>query len=131
MNWVKARAECSLEHVFQILAEVLDSDVKEANKLGRRGVEFKINAAAERKIVVSRTRDADGVDEIVSVVVELLPGKITATRKENVKDLVKPPFLTAIPGLNRDGECLLEIGGESLRLWQASRMALEDLFFGF
>ena len=42
-------------------------------------------------------------------------------------------LFSARPVLNADGECMMEIVGESEQrpMWQISRKALDDLFFGF
>ena len=128
-NWVQARSECSVERVFQILAEVVDSDVKAANALNRRGVTFHVNRDARGKLIVARNRDLGGFSDVTIVVFELEPGRIVVTRKTaNIDDKT---LFSAAPSLNEQGQCLLEVAGDQLQLWQVSRRALEDLFFEF
>ena len=125
-NWVAARAECSPDRAFHALAEVVDSDVKAANGLRRSGVSFHFHGEATGKIVVIRELDRGGVKELRSVVFELISGEIVT--KKGPENSV---LFSAVPSLNRNGECLLEIEGDSYELWQVSRRALESLFFGF
>jgi hypothetical protein len=129
-NWVHARSECGLPRVFQILSEVIGSDVKAANALNRRGVKFQFTTEAAGKILAVRDRDFGGFNEIMVIVIELASGKITVSRRVPNKASDEPLFY-AVPGLNEEGECLLEVDGKSLKLWQVSRKALDDLFFGF
>ena len=126
-NWVKARSECSLERVFLLFSEVLESDVKTMQGLARSGVLYE-QTRGERKVVVCRTRDCGGgIKEAEGVVFELVDGAITATAKDargNGTQLFK-----AKPSLEPNGACKLEVDGEGLELWQVSRKALEPLFF--
>jgi hypothetical protein len=127
-DWVKARSKCSLESVFQTLREVLDSDVKSVNGLNRVGVTFALNNSATNKLIISRERDYGGLSGGETVVFELLPNEIRVRDGRTEKH-----FFSAKPVLNQEGECLLEVTGElePQRLWQVSRKALDDLFFGF
>ena len=129
MDWVKARAACSLKGVFQLLSEVVDSDVKAANALDRKDIKFTLNRGITGKLIVVRERDLGGFGESAGIVFELLPSKITIAGA----GLGDKPLHTMTPYLNEEGECLLEVEGrpQPLRLWQVSRIALDDLFFGF
>jgi len=127
-NWVQAQADCSLAHVFGVLAEIVDSDVKAANALRRPRVTFKCNPEATNKIMVSRARDMGGITEATGVVFELLADRINIIRKRGtVKD--EEPWFFAVACLDEQGECSLEIDGKRLKLWQVSRRALANLFF--
>ena len=108
----------------------MDSDVKTANALNRRGVKFKLNTEATGKIIVLRERDLGGFNESMAIVFELLPDKIAVTERRG-PGFTEGALFCAAPGLNQEGECLLEIDGQPLKLWQVSRKALENLFFGF
>jgi hypothetical protein len=103
--------------------------VKAVNGLGRKGVLFHISSEASGKVIVTRDRDLGGVNDIKSVVLELAGHTITATAKTGTGD--GKQLFQADPNLNDEGECLLLVNGLSLRLWQVSRHALEDLFFKF
>lgn len=128
-NWVHARSECSLSVVFIVLAEVIDSDVKAATALNRPGATFKLRRDASDKLVVTRERILQGATLNSTVIFELLADRIRVSRMKE-RNSEPAPFFTAAPNLNRDGECLLDVDGEPNQLWQVSRKALEDLFFG-
>lgn len=129
-QWVKARSECSLKSFFQMFSEVIDYDVKPANDLKRTGVAFRLNRDIPGKLIVTRDRDLMGFEQSRSVVIELLRGLIRATEAQAADPVGKPMF-SAIPILNDDGECLVEVDKKQLKMWQLSRLALEDLFFRF
>ncbi|MGH9344855.1 MAG: hypothetical protein ACRD3Y_02300 [Bryobacteraceae bacterium] len=129
LDWVTARSKCSLAAVFETLMEVLDSDVKSRNALGAQGVRFLLTRPVGQKLIVVRERDFGGIPETDTVVFELTKAHVAATAR-NARGDGKPLF-QAKPALNREGDCLLEVNGEELRLWQVSRLALEGLFFGF
>lgn len=127
-DWVSALAKCSLDTMFVCLAEVIDSDVASRNKLQHPLATFHFQRSTG-KVVVARHRDFGGIQEVDTVVFELRKHEITAVSKDAAGKAT--PILTAKPNLNRDGECFLAVGAQDLRLWQVSRMALEDLFFEF
>jgi len=119
-DWVSARAACSLLSVFQILGERVRTDVDIANRAPGSKRRFRV-AIDPLKIVVARTHPAE---EAANIVFELCATDV-AVRKGASAQLFR-----ARPALNEDGECLLEVDGQTLRLWQVSRKALEDLMFG-
>lgn len=124
-DWVKARSSCSLRAVFEVLSQVIASDVESANGLDRPGVSFALTNPAEDKVMVARTRVSGGVAE--SVLFELRANEIVATLPHRGKTL-----FYAKPVLDVTGECLLQIEGdhELKHPWQVSRRALDELFFG-
>jgi len=122
-NWVAARSQCSLKRVFETLAEIVDSDVKAANELPGRKAQFHVNGG-DKKLVVSRDKSVETATPVSTVVFELFPAEISVRHGRDTK------LFSARPRLNDDGECMLEVDGQALRLWQVSRKALEDLFFG-
>ena len=122
-NWVKARAECSVEHLFHLLTEIIDADVKAIE--GRHtNVRFTFTKPAEGKIAVAAVRDTDGVITHEIVIFERWAGRITAKAGHTNKYL-----FSATPAFLPNGECKLEIADEALELWQVSRRGLEGLFF--
>lgn len=129
-DWVTARSKCSLQHLFLMLGEVVDGNVTAMNKLKRPDLEFDLKRD-ETKLIVGRKRDFGGYSETFIVVLELAAevGKITATLRGPKTDKL---LFAVTPELNPDGECFLRVVGlgDSLSLWQVSRKALEDLFFG-
>ena len=127
-DWVSARGKCSLSLVFLRLREVVESDTNKANELKRQGISFQFRADSEEKFLVGRTVTLSGIPEGEAVVFRLMPNEIQVrhAKSENVT-------MSAKVHLDGDGNCLLvpNGGSEPLRLWQFSRKALEDLFFGF
>jgi hypothetical protein len=125
-DWVKARAECSLPHLFGVLGEVVDSDVKAIQKI-KPDMKFTFSKPTATKVIVGKTWDAGGFSSAESIVFELVDAGIAVKQGPTEKRL-----LIARPTLDLDGECRLAIDGErdGLELWQVSRRALEALFFG-
>jgi hypothetical protein len=96
------------------------SDAKIAGELRKDGVSFRVQPYHD-KFVVTRVVDDD--DEGKNVVFELSSGVIAVREGPN------RALFAARPRLSDEGECLLEVDGHLLRLWQISQKALEDLFF--
>lgn len=128
LDWVAERAKCSLAALFLALAELIDSDVKSVNSLGRADARFSFEQPARGKLVVLRERNLGGLHDVDSVVLELTRSAITVTAKDSRGG--GNALFSAVPSFNQQGECLLRVGHDDLRLWQVSRRALEDLFFG-
>lgn len=131
-DWVKARSECSLRHVFLQLAEVVDSDVKSivrqsSREQGISRAKFTLDRVSEDKFIVVKTWNDFGAEQGESVVFELIKQGIAAKLGRAGKQL-----FVARPALTKTGDCKLRIEGEPepLELWQVSQKALEDLFFG-
>jgi hypothetical protein len=129
LDWVTKRSECSLQLIFDNLREVVKGDVEKANALNR--AQFQIHPLTGQKFSISRTRKVLGFLARVVVFFELTETEIVVTRVAGEDD--QQQMFSAIPEINQQGLCLLRINGEAglLRLWQVSKKALEDLFFGF
>jgi hypothetical protein len=115
------RFSCSLQAIFEALAEVIKTDAEAASKLLGPDRRFKVTRQTRKIIVVRAEHDDEGAD---SIVLELSSTGITA-KKGRSGDVL----FDAKPVLNEEGECVLEVNDRSLRLWQVSRKALENLFF--
>lgn len=117
-SWVRRRHQCSIEHIFQVIVEQVDTDVKTANEL--RGEEvFRVNRLERKLMVANVKRPGD------AVVLERFSYGIDVRRGQH------KPLFRARPHLDEKGECLVEVEGglHPLTPWQVSRRALEDLFF--
>src|SRR5262245_26445116 len=123
LNWVKARAECSMAHLFMLLCETVDSDVKVAQSYDSLGQLF-TNRPNESKLIVGK-KSRDGMP-LGGVVFEMTRTTITAWKSTNQGP---QELFTAAPSFDAAGACRLRIGNETLELWQVSRRALEELFF--
>ena len=61
LDWVTARAECSIERLFMLLTEVMDSDVKTMQARAPVGTQFSLNQLTAAKIVIAKvTTDRQG-----------------------------------------------------------------------
>ena len=105
--------------------------MKVANGLNKRGIEFEINLEVKDKIIVLRKRDIVGHVETSAIVFELEGDRITVKDRTDRSNLAGQLLFHAKPDLNQEGECLLEVDGVPLKLWQVSRKALDGLFFRF
>jgi hypothetical protein len=126
LDWVTARAECSVERLFRLLTETLDTDVKTMQARAPSGTRFTLNALGGNKVVVAKVRGfGGGFMDGDNVVFETTPlGIVARTGRADTQ------LFLAKPSLGLDGECHLEIDGQPHELWQVSRKALEALFFG-
>jgi hypothetical protein len=126
LDWVTIRGTCSVEHLFRLLAETVDSDVKVMQeRLNGSGLLLDCQTVSRSKVVVSKMNIASGITSGPNVVFEFTRAGITAQTNPEGKRLflAKPSFSATT------GKCKLEIDGHLLELWQVSRRALEDLFF--
>jgi hypothetical protein len=131
-DWVAARAECSLSRAFQILREMVDSNVKTANRVRSPDATFELKAIQgdSPKFMVIRKRDLSGAAEFSNVTFELSDHAIQAKKSAGPHQADQKPILSATPSFTLDGECIFDVAGRSLKLWQISQIALEGLFFG-
>ena len=131
LDWVKARSSCSLDAVFGVLREGIDSDIESINGLNRRSLKFYRNTEApEKKLIVIGERDVGGLSIQMSVVFELKEDRIVVSKRKGNTFAPESSF-EGIPSLNEKGECLLRVDDEYFRQWQFRQKGLEELFFGF
>ena len=126
-NWVRARAECTRESVFDALYKQAQEDVDEANAIclagdGRRFV-VKEDAVPNTAAAFSVKR-CFGNDCDASVLFQRFDLEIRITRSNNGLFNVRPQWNS------RDLSCDLYIGERPHKVWQVSQAALEPLFFG-
>jgi hypothetical protein len=128
-DWVKARADCSLEEAFRFLVERLQFDVNSMNSRPNATTKFKCAKKEEDRWFVSKAWDLDGrTDFADGVAFKLLGDGIRASR---VVPPTEEPLFLATPALTTAGECKLHIDGQPLELWEVSRKALDSLLFPF
>lgn len=117
LDWVRARAECSIDMVFARLQLGLTSDIATINELNKgRDCLFSLYKEKNGFLVTKA-----GNFPVRKVLFSLEAGAIKVETERG-------SFL-ALPGLNMPGRCLLVIDGKELELWQFRRKALEELFF--
>jgi len=122
-DWVKARANCSILHVFNELRLGAEEDVKKMNSqpplAEYPAPRFAVRAnTAGDYFVVFR---ADNANARVEFNCETNRMMVSRDQRQFAVTLT----------LNNEGHCKLRVdGGEELEQWQLRRMMLEDLFFG-
>jgi hypothetical protein len=122
-DWVKARAACSLETLFQQLRVAAKRDVDSMNAVlakDGRPVQCQFGDYSDRFLV---TISGNGFP--------MRRAEFTLKPSEIVIETDKPKEqkLSAVASLDQDGVCQLVVEGQRLELWQVCRIALEDLFF--
>jgi hypothetical protein len=123
LNWVKARAACSLRKVFAELYRDVEEDVKLAN------AELH-TSNTKRPFEITKTGAGDAFlvhrEEAIRPTVrfELSEDAITV-----ISDLTNETAVYDV-GLNDEGRCMLRSKQfEEFERWQVRRRALEALFF--
>ena len=129
LNWVKARAECSLLNAFEELAEGAKEDAEEMTRLlGEQSrLVFSTYRPSKRRFSVARVDDP--ITNISSSVdFELEANEIVVYHMSNSGNEV---VFRVGATFNNEGQCRLKITGldEELEPWQIRRKALEKFFF--
>jgi hypothetical protein len=119
LDWVNARANCSITDVFLHLRKDIARDIETRNGLTPVGIApcmFRIlEPDSDRDNEFTVIRDAAGGPRTVRVhytATTIVLGEIQAT-------------LT----LNAAGRCVMVVDGQELESWQVRRLAFEGLFF--
>lgn len=129
-DWVTARAECTIAGLFALLVSAIQRDVKRMEAIDKtQGVSrrFVVNAT-ETDCRVMRTPGGHQPMEAGVVASLASDGRVRV-------DAIQPnherrSMFTAAVHLQEDGQCRLAIDDAPLPVWQVSKRALEDLFFG-
>ena len=131
-NWVRARANCTLEWIFLEITTEMGTDIKGFNDLppqNRRDRLFDSTLIRDSGLKVSRVSQNPVGDMVVVnaddfVLVEKTSTHITAKRTGH-------DSLTITPRWNEETLlCDLLVGGRPLSVWQISQRILGDFFFG-
>ena len=123
-DWVKARAKCNPERVFDDLIGVIKSDIESAKKSG-------LDCSVKCRQVCSRCFAFEWPAALRGLVrgaaiVELDQGVIVAYLGRRSPE---HKVLEAKPQISASGDCMLEVADRPYRLWQVSKMIFEDVFF--
>jgi archaellum component FlaG (FlaF/FlaG flagellin family) len=122
-DWVKARAECSRQVVFEQLRLGAKHDAATRTEmLLKKNASFGFCVVSHNSSF-SVLMQGD-ISELRSIVFTLTADGIS------VQDGSGKPIATATLTLNDDGDCRLEVEGKELDFWQFRKMALHDLLFG-
>lgn len=126
-DWIAARATCSIGHLWAVLLEAVDSDVKSADSRADEQTRFRKNSPNVDKLIVIRERDMGGIIEDDGIVFERLPDGIAVKESHSQKRR-----FTATPTVDViSGDCLFLVENQPMYAWQVSQRALESLFFKY
>ena len=131
-EWVPARAKCSAEQMFTLLGARIESDavaMKEQLKNTNYQVGFK-KVAADSFVVSKQYLESGFSFKGRNVLVKRTATGIAVDALDIQKESSPRPLFEASVSLGLDGICRYEFDGQPLELWQVSKKALEDLFFG-
>jgi hypothetical protein len=119
-DWVTERAACSLPKIFIVLRKEVEEDVKTRNAMRPKNspYEFAIEEKGGDFLVVLA---ADGVERHVQFILTAQAILARNNEGETIFEL-RTTF-------NDAGQCKLHVKDQELELWQARRMALEELMF--
>jgi hypothetical protein len=124
LNWVEARAECSLRNIFTALEHGVREDVDTRISLLGEGAKMKLSVvSSNRRFTVLREDDVLPLSISDEATFVLNPDEILV---QNSRNMV---LFRASITLTNGGQCKLRVGEEELEQWQFRRMALEKLFF--
>lgn len=121
MNWVKARATCTLRTVFKTMHERVEADVAEFNEHGNGDV-FKVVDEAPDYFFVSLPGDHLRPPAAVKF-------QRTAQCIHVQSERTDVDFYVKLQWDDSTETCNLTVDGEPLELWQISKKALSRLFF--
>jgi hypothetical protein len=121
INWVSARATCSIGSLFEQLKIQLKSDIDIRQALVKGPPFFFAFRYVAENNTVAALLEGHRLHE--SVVFRLNDNAIEVMDKDHKL------LLTAAATLNDEGECRLKVGDQELELWQFRKRALENLFF--
>jgi hypothetical protein len=128
-NWVVERSRCSLPHIFNTLAEMIETDVTTANDLKFPNLTFTLIRISEDKITVTRLKDYSiaGSGPLPERMVTVEIDGAAITFKEGTQN--KALLFTAAPAINENRECIMLVDDKPYKLWQIRQKALDSLFF--
>ena len=129
-NWVADRAKCSLDLIFEALAEIVERDVAEMNKLSpkrRRGFAFRYERNGEgtrERLRVSRFPETDPDDSGLHVIFEKSVHVILIYQAPDGAPLIARP-----QWVETQSTCRLLVDDSHFKVWELSQRVLGPLFF--
>ena len=126
-NWVRGRADCRLDLIFEALKQIVERDIGEFNKLEpaiRKNREFELHANDDGTRPILRVEQV-GNSTGPSLGIEMSDAAIRINGG-GVQFYVKPQWSAA------SSKCQLYIDGKDgpYEVWEISQAALGGLFFG-
>ncbi len=138
-NWVDGWSNCNLETAFNALAQVVERDVEQANRLPKTITnQFAFSFCRhytdlpEQFVVTRKPPDNAYGFFTVSVIFEKTDHsiKIDYVRQPSDRRDENDPSLEVMPKWDMDSAiCTLEVDKKIMDAWQISQRALSELFF--
>jgi hypothetical protein len=123
LDWIQARAKCSLPVAFKQLEQGVRDDIEAIQKLYPEDTTQYAITTGRNRFDISIVREPMTALISDQVGFELSKDRITIN---GTNDVAFSAQLT----LNHEGRCKLRVGDDELEQWQVRRMALEKLIFG-
>ena len=124
MDWIKARADCNPQRMFESLVERLTGDYEQWARLPKRPIEADVkvipDGTATIRIAWSSKIPPEARDGTYSV-------SLVDNRIRYRSNLGKEVFFS--PSLNAGAKCVFLHDGIEKELWEVSRYILEPLLF--
>lgn len=120
LNWVRARAACSLAGIYELLRDQVRQDVAERSKLQAAETVRKFDFHTSGSSFRATTSCGQTTNSVRFLLTE---------KAITVEDTDGRVMFSGSPAIADDGRCRLRIGSDELDLWQFRKRALEHLFF--
>lgn len=122
LDWVKERAGCTIEKMFDLLHQAIEEDVKSVNVIRNLPESRQFEVILSKKEYEFKVKMAETVRPFVRFAIEENCIVVTS-------DSATTPKQEYRISLSNEGRCKLTLHGEELEQWQVRRSALEGLFF--
>ena len=119
-DWVTARSRCNPKDLFDKLRKAIQDNVYIASSVSK--CQSTLNELGDDVFTVV-TKGSDG--SLKGFIAFELDGSNIIAKNQMSHEII----LTAQVHLQSNGDCMFEVDGKPLQLWQFSRKVLEDLFF--
>jgi|SRR5688572_8790321 len=126
LDWVKARAECSIDYLFIALTAVVNADTEAAAARSGDYLQFEVKRVTTDGFMVSRTFSDGGLFQSEVIAFERKHDHVLVEKR--TRDGSTKLFI-ATPHVDIQGECKFEVNGAPMEPWQVSKKALETFFF--
>ena len=125
-NWVLDRAKCTIKGAFDALMDRVQEDVKEANRLPvvTDGRTFNVKNGEHGSFSVYAFRGSPSSRDPGEILFFRNSRTITVTKNETDEIQIVPRWC------DEKNKCDYLIENESFEVWQISKMALCEMFFG-
>ena len=128
-NWVKLRADCTEQGIFDLIVNTVKRDVDRFNKLPpqrRRDRTFKLKQNEREIVGIAQANDSgEWIKGLMGINIEKTGATIRVWRNRDCQFAVEQEW-------NEETlACDLKIDGKRYSVWQISQKAIGDLLFGY